>query len=135
MATQQTYIMLKPDTIKRRLIGQIITRIEQKGYRIIEAKQMTLNKTIIAEHYSHLTDKPFFPKLEAYMLSGPVFGMIVERDDVIQGMRTMMGPTDFTKALPGTIRGDFANSTTYNLIHGSDSEETAKTEIARFFGK
>ena len=134
MLTQQTYIMLKPDALKRQLLGEIITRIEKKGYRIVQAKLMTLDAPVIAEHYAHLTDQPFYPKLERYMLSGPVFGMVLEGEDVIRGMRAMMGPTNVFEAAPGTIRGDYATDVTYNLIHGSDSVENAAIEIARFFG-
>lgn len=131
--SQQTYIMLKPDCLKRGLMGEVISRIEKKGYRIVQAKLMTLDTPIIAEHYAHLIDKPFYPKLEQFMLSGPVFGMVVEGEEVIQGMRAMMGPTNVFEAAPGTIRGDYATDVTYNLIHGSDSPETAKVEINRFF--
>lgn len=134
MSMQQTYIMLKPDAVKRLLIGEVISRIEKKGYRILQAKMMQLDKTIIAEHYEHLTDKPFFPSLESFMSSGPVFGMVVEGEDAIQGMRAMMGPTNVFEAAPGTIRGDFASNLTENIIHGSDAPETADAEIKRFFG-
>lgn len=135
MSVQETYLMLKPDCIKRGLMGKVISRIEKKGYQIKEAKLMTLDATIIAEHYAHLTDKPFYPKLESYMLSGPVFGMVLEGEEVIQGMRNMMGPTNVFEASPGTIRGDYATNVTYNLIHGSDSTESAEAEIKRFFGE
>lgn len=131
--SQQTYIMLKPDCLKRGLMGEVISRIEKKGYRIVQAQLMTLDAPIIAEHYAHLIDKPFYPKLEQFMLSGPVFGMVVEGEEVIQGMRALMGPTNVFEAAPGTIRGDYATDVTYNLIHGSDSPETAKVEINRFF--
>ena len=82
----------------------------------------------------HLTDQPFYPKLERYMLSGPVFGMVLEGEDVIRGIRAMMGPTNVFEAAPGTIRGDYATDVTYNLIHGSDTPETAEAGIKRFFG-
>ncbi|WIK67457.1 nucleoside-diphosphate kinase [Globicatella sanguinis] len=131
--SQQTYIMLKPDCLKRGLMGEVISRIEKKGYRMVQAKLMTLDASIIAEHYAHLIDKPFYPRLEQFMLSGPVFGIVVEGEEVIQGMRAMMGPTNVFEAAPGTIRGDYATDVTYNLIHGSDSPETAKVEINRFF--
>lgn len=134
MLTQQTYIMLKPDALKRQLLGEIITRIEKKGYQIVQAKLMQLDASLIAEHYVHLLDQPFYPKLETYLLSGPVFAVIVEGPDAIQGMRNMMGPTNVFEAAPGTIRGDYASDVTYNLIHGSDSVENAAIEIARFFG-
>ena len=134
MTVQQTYIMLKPDAVERRLVGEIISRIEDKGYSITQAKLMTLTKDVIADHYAHLTDQPFYPKLENYMLSGPVFGLVVEGEEAIQGMRSMMGPTNVFDAAPGTIRGDFATDLTYNVIHGSDSLESADIEIRRFFG-
>ena len=134
MLTQQTYIMLKPDALKRQLLGEILTRIENKGYQIVQAKLMQLDAPLIAEHYAHLLNQPFYPKLETYLLSGPVFAMIVEGPDVIQGMRNMMGPTNVFEAAPGTIRGDYATDVTYNLIHGSDTPETAEAEIKRFFG-
>lgn len=134
MLNEKTYIMLKPDAIKRRLIGEVISRIEKKGYQITQAKLMTLDKKVIAEHYAHLLDEPFYPNLEDFMSSGPVFGMVVEGENAIAGMRQLMGPTNVYEALPGTIRGDYANNMTENIIHGSDSEKTATIEIKRFFG-
>jgi len=130
---ERTYIMLKPDAIKRRLAGSIISRIEAKGFRIVEIKSMMLTKEILRAHYSHLIDKPFYPEIEAFMMSGPVWGMIVEGEGAIAGMRAMMGPTKIDEAPAGTIRGDFAFSTSENIIHGSDSPETAAIEINRFF--
>lgn len=134
MSVEQTYIMLKPDAVRRGLIGEIVMKIERKGYRIIQAQLMNLSKPVIAEHYAHLIDQPFYPRLESYMLSGPVFGMVLEGEQVIAGMRAMMGPTNIFEASPGTIRGDYATDVTYNLIHGSDSSEAAEAEIRRFFG-
>jgi nucleoside-diphosphate kinase len=132
---ERTYIMLKPDSYKRRLMGKIINRIEEKGFIITNMKMMTLNEEILRDHYGHLADKPFFHEIVKFMTSGPVVGMIVGGDGVIEGMRTIMGPTKWYEALPGTIRGDYANSTTENLVHGSDSKETAEIEIKRFFGE
>ncbi len=129
---EKTYIMLKPDAVRRKLVGKIITRIEEKGYQIKEMKMFHLNDDILKKHYSHLIDKPFFPELTAFMTSGPVIGMIIEGVDVIEGMRKLMGPTRSDEAIIGTIRGDYAYSTTENLIHGSDSIETALEEIERF---
>lgn len=131
---ERTYIMLKPDAVERKLAGRIIHRIEGKGYRIAAIKVMNLNREILREHYAHVADKAFYPHMEEYMMSGPVWGMIVEGENVIQGMRMLMGATKFEDALPGTIRGDFAKSTTENVIHGSDSPENAEIEIKRFFG-
>src|SRR5699024_5927065 len=134
MADEKTFIMLKPDAVKRRLIGEIVSRIEKKGYQITQANLITLDKKVIAEHYAHLLDKPFYPDLESFMTSGPVFGMVIEGENVIAGMRQLMGHTNIYEASPGTIRGDYANSMTENIIHGSDSEKAATIEIKRFFG-
>ena len=131
---ERTFVMLKPDAVKRGLIGEIIHRIERKGYRICEAKTMPLSEPILREHYAHLTGKPFFPEILAYMTSGPVFAMIVEGEDAIHGVRTLMGPTKACDFTAGTIRGDYATSTSMNVIHGSDSPESADAEIKRFFG-
>lgn len=131
---ERTYIMLKPDSYKRRLLGKIITRIEEKGFIITNMKMMNLDETILKEHYSHLIDKPFFRDLVNFMTSAPVVGMIIEGEGVVEGMRRLMGTTKWYEALPGTIRGDYANNTTENLIHGSDSIENAEIEIKRFFG-
>ena len=131
---ERTYIMLKPDALKRGVAGEIISRIERKGYKIVEAKTMQLGEAVLKEHYAHIADKPFLPELVDYMTSGPVLAMIVEGPDVVLGMRILMGATKFEEAVPGTIRGDFAFCTTENLIHGSDSVENAEIEIKRFFG-
>lgn len=135
MAIEKTYIMLKPDCMKRGLMGEVISRIERKGYRIVDAKMMNLDEAILREHYAHIADKPFFPSIVEYMTSGPVFGMIVEGENAVKGMRIIMGATKFEEATAGTIRGDYAFSTAENIIHGSDSLETAEAEIKRFFHK
>ncbi len=134
MANERTYIMLKPDCIKRGLMGEVISRIEKKGYRIIDVKMMNLDEKILREHYAHIADKPFFPEIVSYMTSGYVLGMIVEGENAVKGMRILMGATKFENALAGTIRGDYAFCTSENLIHGSDSLENAEIEIKRFFG-
>lgn len=133
MAIEKTYIMLKPDCIKRSLIGEVIARIERKGYKILDAKMMNLDEAILREHYAHLKDKPFFPEIVSYMTSGPVLGMIVEGENAVLGMRILMGATKFEEATAGTIRGDYATSTGENIVHGSDSVENAEIEIKRFF--
>ena len=133
MATERTYIMLKPDCIKRGLMGEVISRIEKKGYRITNAKMLNLDEKILREHYAHIADKPFFPEIVSYMTSGPVLAMIVEGENAVKGMRILMGATKFEEATAGTIRGDYAFCTTENLIHGSDSVENAENEINRFF--
>ena len=132
---ERTYIMLKPDAIKRGLAGRIIDRIEAKGYRITAIKVMELDRKVLREHYAHVADKPFYPSMEDYMTSGPVWGLIVEGENVVRGMRILIGATKFEEALAGTIRGDFAQSTTENVIHGSDSAENSEIEIKRFFGE
>lgn len=134
MSIERTYIMLKPDCIKRGLVGEVIARIERKGYRLADAKMMMLDAPILREHYAHIVDKPFFPEIVEYMTSGPVLAMIVEGENAVKGMRNLMGPTKFEEAMGGTIRGDFAMSTGENVIHGSDSVENAEIEIKRFFG-
>ena len=120
MAMERTYIMLKPDCVKRGLMGEVISRIERKNYKIIDAKMMTLDEPILREHYAHIADKPFFPEIVTY--------------NAVKGMRIIMGATKFEEATAGTIRGDYACCTSENLIHGSDSVENAEIEIKRFFG-
>lgn len=135
MSTERTYIMLKPDCVRRGLMGRVISRIEDKGYRITDARMMTLDEPILREHYAHLENEPFFPNIVEFMTSGPVLAMIVEGENAIRGMRILMGATKFEDGTAGTIRGDFASNTSENLIHGSDSPESAEAEIKRFFGK
>ena len=100
----------------------------------MDMKLFTLTPELTKEHYAHIADKPFYPEVEAFMTSGPVLGMIVEGENVVQGMRNLMGPTKWLEAPAGTIRGDFAISNGENIIHGSDSVENAEIEIKRFFG-
>ncbi len=132
---ERTYIMLKPDCIKRGLMGEVISRIERKGFKITNAKMMNLDEAILREHYAHIADKPFFPNVVEYMTSGPVLAMIVEGENAVKGMRNIMGPTKYEEAMGGTIRGDLATSTSENIVHGSDSVENAEIEIKRFFGE
>ncbi len=134
MALEKTCVLLKPDCIKRGLIGEVISRIERKGYRITEAKTLRLSEDVLREHYAHVEQLPVFPSLLSYMTSGPVLAMIVEGENAVKGVRILMGATKFEDGAAGTIRGDFAFSTTENIIHGSDSPENAEIEIRRFFG-
>ena len=134
MSKERTYVMLKPDALQRGLVGEILGRIEAKGYHLVQAKTMMLDEPILREHYAHIADKPFFPETVAYMTSGPVLAMIWEGENAIAGISQLMGATKFEQAQAGTIRGVLASSTTYNLIHGSDGPETAEIEIKRFFG-
>jgi nucleoside-diphosphate kinase len=128
---EETYIMVKPDAIKRDLVGKIIEKIENKGYKITNMKMFSLEESILREHYAHIENEPFFPNVLSFMTSGKVIGMIVEGENVIAGMRAIMGPTK--EAPAGTIRGDFAFNGSENIIHGSDSIENAEIEIERFF--
>ena len=133
MPEQKTFIMLKPDVLKRGLMGAIISRIEDQDYFIERAQVMELDKQMVAHHYAHLLNEDFYPELESYMLSGPVFAMVVIGDNVIDGMRKIIGATDPRDAAPHTIRADFARNVTENAIHGSDTEENAAIEITRVF--
>jgi nucleoside-diphosphate kinase len=130
---QRTLIILKPDAVKRKLVGRIIQRIEDKGFLIEAMKMTTLTNKLCEEHYAHLKDKPFFPEILNFMTSSPVLVATISGSDVIKGMRILVGKTNWLEAEPGTIRGDFAFSTNENLIHASDSEDSAEEEIKRFF--
>ncbi len=133
MAVERTLILLKPDTLQRGLCGKIIARLEKKGLHIVGMKMMHLDSAKCNEHYAHLVGKPFFPKLVAFMTSAPVIAMAAEGVEAVKVVRDMCGPTNARNAMPGTIRGDFALSTQYNIIHASDSVETAGKEVKRFF--
>ena len=133
MAEEKTLILLKPDALQRGLIGRITTRIEERGLQIVGMKMIKLDDAKCSEHYAHLTGKPFYPKLVAFMTSAPVIAMAVEGVDAVKVIRDMCGPTNARNAAPGTIRGDFSLSTQYNVIHASDSAETAQKEVPRFF--
>jgi nucleoside-diphosphate kinase len=130
---QRTLIFVKPDGVRRGLVGEIISRFERKGLRIVAMKMLRFTPELARKHYEEHVNKPFYPALEQFILSGPVVAMVLEGEDVVELTRTMMGKTKHTEAAPGTIRGDFAFSTTENLIHGSDSPERAAIEIANFF--
>ena len=132
---ERTYIMIKPDAVRDRKVGEIITRIERTGLTIERLDMATLDADTVREHYAHLADKPFFADLVAFMTSGPVVKMIVYGLGAIGKMRTIMGATNPLDAAPGTIRGDFAVDVNSNIIHGSDGPDTAAIEIRRFFGE
>ncbi len=133
--TEQTFVMIKPDGVNRGLIGEIVSRLERKGLQLVDMKLMHINEELAKAHYQEHKDKPFFPELINYITSGPVIAMIWSGQGAIQTVRTLMGETDPQKALPGTIRGDFALDITHNLVHGSDSTDSAKREIDLFFSK
>ncbi|WP_105117047.1 nucleoside-diphosphate kinase [Streptococcus suis] len=136
---EQTFFIIKPDAIKRGLVGQILSRVERRGFVIRDLNMMTATEDLVAQHYEHLIDKPFFPLLVDYMTSGPVIAGILEGPEVVKSWRDMMGATNPVNALPGTIRGDFATAPidgiVANVVHGSDSIEAAHREIALWLGK
>jgi nucleoside-diphosphate kinase len=125
--------MIKPDGVQRSLVGTIIERIEKKGYKISAVKMMNIDNEKASVHYAEHKGKPFFEDLVAFITSGPVVAMVVEGENVIEGVRTLMGKTDPAKSAPGTIRGDLAVNLSRNVVHGSDSPESAKREISIFF--
>ncbi|KAK9317664.1 nucleoside diphosphate kinase [Lipomyces starkeyi] len=135
MADEQTFIAIKPDGVQRGLISPIISRFEQKGYKLVGIKLTQPTKTLLEDHYADLTAKPFFPGLLKYMLSGPVCAMVWEGKDVVKTGRVLLGATNPLAAGPGTIRGDFAIDVGRNVCHGSDSVESAKKEIGLWFKK
>lgn len=130
---ERTLVLIKPDGVRRKLMGQIIDRIERKGFRIAEMKMMALPIEVAETHYGEHKGKPFFENLVLFMTSEPLVAMIVEGPQAICGMRNLMGVTNPIEALPGTIRGDFGVVTSENLVHGSDSPESAEREIKLFF--
>jgi nucleoside-diphosphate kinase len=135
---ERTLILVKPDGVRRGLVGEVISRIESKGYQITDLKLMNPTRALLEEHYAEHIGKPFFEPLVEFMLSGPIVAMIAEGQRVIEGFRSLAGVTDPTVAAPGTIRGDLARDqgtkVVQNLVHGSDSPESANREIAIFFG-
>ena len=130
---QRTYAMLKPAAVKRRLTGEILTRFEKRGLKVIAAKTLMISDDLAKTHYGEHSDKPFFNDLISYITSGPVFAMVLEGDDVISLVRKMVGATNPKEADVGTIRGDYGIDTGRNIIHASDSEESAQREINLFF--
>ncbi|MEA2516462.1 MAG: nucleoside-diphosphate kinase [Actinomycetota bacterium] len=134
MAEQKTFIMVKPDGVRRHLIGEVVKRIEDKGYEVREMKMFTIDQDLAERHYAEHKEKPFFGELTSFITSGPVVAMVVSGDDVVAGMRELMGATDPANADPGTIRADLAESLSNNVVHGSDSLVSAEREIGLFFG-
>ena len=115
------------------MAGQVISRFEEKGYGIIASKVVQLDEPLLNEHYAHVADLPFFPEIASFMSSRPVLALVLEGDDVIRGVRELLGPTDSTVAPAGTIRGDLGTDRMMNVVHASDSPESALIEINRFF--
>ncbi len=132
---EQTFIMVKPDGVQRGLIGEIVARFEKKGYQLVGAKLMQVSRELAEQHYAEHREKPFFGELVEFITSSPVFAMVWQGAGVIATARQMMGKTNPSDALPGTIRGDYGVSLGMNIIHGSDSPASAEREIALWFSK
>ncbi|MFP3064307.1 MAG: nucleoside-diphosphate kinase [Sulfolobus sp.] len=135
MTIQRTFVMIKPDGVKRRLVGEIISRFEKRGLNIIGLKMVQMDRSIAEKLYEEHKGKSFFEELINYVTSGPVVCMVVEGDEAVSVVRKMIGNTDPKEAPPGTIRGDYALSKAENVIHASDSEEKAKKEMSIFFSE
>jgi len=130
---EQTFLMVKPDGVQRGLIGEIISRFERRGFKLLAARFECLSESRVMEHYAEHVQKPFFPGLKAYITSGPCFLMVFAGKDIVKISRDMIGSTNPAGAAPGTIRGDYALEIGMNVIHGSDSVETAAKEISIHF--
>ncbi len=131
---QKTFLMVKPDGVRRGLIGEVIGRVEKKGFRIVELKLFTMDTDFAKTHYAEHAQKPFFEDLVSFITSGPVVAMVVEGSDAVAGVRQIMGATNPLEAVPGSIRGDFGTEITQNIVHGSDSPVSAAREVELFFG-
>ena len=130
---ERSFVMVKPDGVERRLVGEIIRRFENRGLRLMGLKMLTPNRNLAEQHYAVHRERPFFGELVEFVNRGPVVAMAWEGDQAITLIRTMMGATKPQDALPGTIRGDYTTSIQTNLVHGSDAPETAQTELALWF--
>lgn len=131
---EHTFVMVKPDGVRRGLVGEVIGRFERKGLTLIQMRMLTIDEAMASRHYAEHTDKPFFGELVAFITSGPVVAMEWQGPHAISVARSVMGPTNPVDAPPGTIRGDLATVITENIVHGSDSPESAARELALFFG-
>jgi nucleoside-diphosphate kinase len=133
MAVESTLLVVKPDGVRRGLVGEVLRRAETKGLRIADMRMMTIDRPLAEEHYGEHREKPFFPELVGFITSGPVLVARLEGEKAIDVWRMLMGPTDPSTAPPGTIRGDFGLLITENIVHGSDSPESAERELKLFF--
>ena len=137
MSTEKTLVLVKPDGVARGLVGEVIARIEAKGYKISALRMLQADRALLEKHYAEHQGKPFFEPLVEFMMSGPIVAIVAEGNRVIEGFRSLAGVTDPTVAAPGTIRGDLARDqgtkVVQNIVHGSDSAESAAREIAIFF--
>lgn len=132
---QRTFAMVKPDGVRRGLVGEIISRFEKRGIKVVALKLMQMTPEMAEEHYAEHKGKPFFPSVVEFITSGPVAAMVLEGENVISAVRTMMGATDPKDSAPGTIRSDYALTMSENIIHGSDSPDSASREIGLFFSE
>jgi len=133
MADEKTLVLVKPDSVRRGLVGEIISRFERMGMRIVALKMMRLDEDLAARHYREHQGEPFYPRLMSFITSGDVVAMVLEGESAVAVARKVMGPTDPREAPPGTVRGDYGLEMPENLVHGSDSPESAEEEIGLFF--
>ena len=129
----KTLILVKPDAFERGLTGEIVARFERKGLRIVALKQMKMDKDLASQHYAEHEGKPFFGELVDFITSAPLVAMVLEGEQAVPAARQLIGATNPVEAAPGSIRGDFALEVTYNMVHGSDSDESAEREIGIWF--
>jgi len=132
---ETTLVLLKPDCLADRHCGDVISRFEASGLEIVGCKMMLLGEDVLAEHYAHILDKPFYPELRTFMQKSPVIALALSGENAVGHVRDLMGPTDSRKAVKGTIRGDFGKDVMINVVHGSDSPENAALELKRFFAE
>ena len=130
---QTTLILLKPDCVKGGHCGEVLGRFEKAGFQIAGCKMFAVSNALLEEHYAHIAQKPFFPEVVAFMQSSPVIALALRGDNAIERVRDLLGPTDSKKAAPGTIRGDLGQDVMVNVVHASDSLESAAVELKRFF--
>ncbi len=130
---ERTLILCKPDCMEKNLAGEVLRRLEAAGLRLSAAKMLRLDAKLLAEHYAHLTDRPFFPEIVEFMSSRPVLALILQGPGAVAKVRELLGPTDSRKALAGTLRGDLGTNSMLNIAHASDSPENAEIEVRRFF--
>jgi nucleoside-diphosphate kinase len=133
MATETTLVLVKPDGLCRGLCGEVIARFERRGYELRGARLLKVSRSLAARHYAEHKRKPFYPGLVSFITSGPVLALAVRGENAIAGVRALMGATNPADAAPGTIRGDLATELSENVVHGSDSKESARRELALFF--
>lgn len=129
----RTLIILKPDCMAQKHVGNVLNRFENSGFSIVGCKMIQLSSSVLREHYAHVAGKPFYPEIEQFMSSRPVIVLALEGENIVARVRDLLGPTDSKKAAKGTIRGDFGTDMMKNVVHASDSDENARTELARFF--